>query len=706
MSRYVLLAFILLFAFQPAFVQATPRNGDDVDVLLLYPDDYGTNGNLVEKTCEILGWNVTRTGVSNPIPPCPWLVDWRYNPPIVPDLMIDEIDDVTAYDAVLVMSSPHWVSRPYSSLTGNGRVLALLQQAVAAGLVVGGYCGGPRVLAAAGLLEGVTITGHAAFTADYDAAGAIYLGPNIPSVIDGQITTNTRGLYYELENTMAVATALEGLHPGSGWQSDAASSQALAPALSGLTPRWVRAIGGPAADVGHAVIAAPDGGYLVAGQTASLGAGAADIYVVNTDADGQLQWSRTYGGTGWDQATGIARCDGGHVICGWTTSRGAVAKDVLVMKIDESGDEVWSRNFGGSGVDLAWAVCEADDGDILVAGSTESSGAGEDDVFLIRLSSDGDERWARTYGGPAADVGCAVVAMPGGGCAVAGATGSFGSGNRDAYLLAVATDGTLTWQQTYGWNNAEQELVFDWARALIRTTDGGFALAGSSNFASLHNLILIRTDATGQHVWHRYYGPSTFYDHGADLAQASDGGFWLCGTTCSSEDRDSDLYLVRTDAVGRQVWDGQLGGADREYGHGLVLDEDGGVVLVGQSRSTGLGSHDVILAAIADPTLTAAPIPRAPRSDAPRLHPNHPNPFNPSTNVAFEIPRASDVRLTVLDVSGREVRTLAHRPYAAGFHSIRWDGCDTRGHAVESGVYLARLQAGGRTQSRRMTLIK
>jgi flagellar hook assembly protein FlgD len=88
------------------------------------------------------------------------------------------------------------------------------------------------------------------------------------------------------------------------------------------------------------------------------------------------------------------------------------------------------------------------------------------------------------------------------------------------------------------------------------------------------------------------------------------------------------------------------------------------------------------------------------------LYQNYPNPFNPATTISFALPQGSDVELTVYNVLGRRVRTLTEQYYSSGLYRIEWDGRDSRGQVVASGVYLYRLTAGEYVQQRKMLLVK
>ena len=125
----------------------------------------------------------------------------------------------------------------------------------------------------------------------------------------------------------------------------------------------------------------------MAGSTESFGAGESDVYLIRTDAQGDTLWTRTYGGSGFDRGFSVQQTsDDGFVVAGVTTSFGAgESDDVYLIRTDAQGDTLWTRTFGGSGHERGWSVQQTDDGGFVVAGSTDSFGAGDTDVWLIRL---------------------------------------------------------------------------------------------------------------------------------------------------------------------------------------------------------------------------------------------------------------------------------------------------------------------------------
>jgi hypothetical protein len=144
-------------------------------------------------------------------------------------------------------------------------------------------------------------------------------------------------------------------------------------------------------DEGHSLIQTSDGGYAIAGYTKSFGAGEADVYVVKLDAKGNLQWTKTIGGKAEDEGHSLIQTsDGGYAIAGHTKSFGAGEADVYVVKLDANGNLQWTKTIGGKGWDEGHSLIQTSDGGYAIAGYTESFGAGWKDVYVVKLDKNGN----------------------------------------------------------------------------------------------------------------------------------------------------------------------------------------------------------------------------------------------------------------------------------------------------------------------------
>lgn len=205
---------------------------------------------------------------------------------------------------------------------------------------------------------------------------------------------------------------------------------------------WTKNIGGTETDRAQSVRQTQDGGYIITGQTASFGAAYNEIFLIKTNIAGNIIWSKTYGGSDNDYARDVQQTfDGGYVITGYTWSFGFGSGDVYVVKTDSSGDLLWANAYGGAGYDLGNSITQTSDGGYIVTGTTDSYGAGNEDVYLIKIDSNGSLLWSKTYGGSNSEEGYSVHQTSDSGYTITGNISSAGSGGEDVYLVKTDKDG-------------------------------------------------------------------------------------------------------------------------------------------------------------------------------------------------------------------------------------------------------------------------
>jgi outer membrane protein assembly factor BamB/pimeloyl-ACP methyl ester carboxylesterase len=352
---------------------------------------------------------------------------------------------------------------------------------------------------------------------------------------------------------------------------------------------WSKTYGGTASDVGWGeIVQTSDGGYAMAGSTSSYGAGDSDGWLIKTDAAGNVQWNKTYGGTGGDAPLGmIQTTDGGYAMIGGTASFGTVGNDIWLVKTDSAGNMQWNKTYGGTGAERAWSAVQTIDGGYAIGGWTTSFGAGGADLWLIKTDSTGNMQWNKTFGGNGTDYGLSIVQTNDGGYAVAGSTTTFGVGSADVWLVKFSSSGVMEWNRTYGGTG------YDEAYALRIASDGGYAMGCWTNSfgAGGNDFWLVKTDSAGNMQWNKTYG-GTGAENANCMVLTSEGGYAMTGSTTSFGAGNSDFWLVKVDAAGNLQWNMTYGGTGAETGYSVVQTSDGGYAVLGSTNSFGAGGSD------------------------------------------------------------------------------------------------------------------
>jgi hypothetical protein len=353
----------------------------------------------------------------------------------------------------------------------------------------------------------------------------------------------------------------------------------------GIVCPFAKTIGGSDDDGAFSIIQSSDGGYVVAGWTRSFGAGGYDIYVLKLDSWGNVQWTKTIGGSAEDYAFSIIQSsDGGYVVAGFTESFGAGGRDIYVVKLDSWGNVQWTKTIGGSSVDVALSIIQSSDGGYVVAGFTESFGAGGYDIYVLKLDSWGNVQWTKTIGGSDDDTAVSIIQSSDGGYAVAGWTYSFGAGGRDIYVVKLDSWGNVQWTKTIGGSDD------DGAVSIIQSSDGGYAVAGRtySFGAGDYDIYVVKLDSWGNVQWTKTIGGSDD-DEAYSIIRSSDGGYAVAGWTSSFGAGWSDIYVVKLDSWGNVQWTKTIGGGSVDGAFSIIQSSDGGYAVAGFTTSFGAG---------------------------------------------------------------------------------------------------------------------
>jgi hypothetical protein len=464
---------------------------------------------------------------------------------------------------------------------------------------------------------------------------------------------------------------------------------------------WTRTYGGAGTDRTQSAQQTTDNGYIIAGWTNSFGAGNFDVYFIKTDALGDTLWTRTYGGAVIDIGYAVQQTtDDGYVIAGYTNSFAAGGPDVYLIKTDANGDTLWTKTYGGIGYEHGRSVQQTTDGGYIVAGNTNSFGAGDYDVWVLRTDALGDTLWTRTYGGAGTEYGYSVQQTTDDGYIIAGMTNSFGAGGYDVYLIKTDALGDTLWTRTYGGAGTE------YSYSVQQTTDSGYIVAGrtTSFGAGGNDVYLIKTDALGDTLWTRTYG-GTGTEYGYSVQQTVDNGYIIAGYTTSFGAGDDDVYLIKTDALGDTLWTITYGGTGAETGQSVQQTTDNGYMIIGSTNSFGAGGYDVWLLKIAgEPGIQETDGGVIPASHV--LSESFPNPFRAETQIRYQLPRPGFVTVAIYDLSGQRIKTLVNEHRDAGYYAVRWDGRSQDGKTVSNGVYFCRMKAGTYTAVKKILLLR
>jgi hypothetical protein len=280
----------------------------------------------------------------------------------------------------------------------------------------------------------------------------------------------------------------------------------------------------------------------------------------------------------------VLMSDGGYVATGFTCDYQSTDTNLFVIRFDRRGEKIWSKSFGGAKLDFGFFIIKTSDGNLVVAGSTQSLGNGSDDFYLLKLDTSGNFKWQQTFGTAGSDIARSLCETVDGGLCLAGYT-TLSSTNAVGYLVKTNADGAKQWAYSYG---GPGDNHFYGIRQLA---DGGFIMTGGTTNPNISHggmdVYLVKTDPSGNMKWQKAIG-GPYFDEGKYIILDPKGNYVIAGQTAlrsNSGVDDDDAYLLYTDTSGTKKWDQPYGGTFKDLARSVENTADGGFVIGAITRS-------------------------------------------------------------------------------------------------------------------------
>jgi len=515
---------------------------------------------------------------------------------------------------------------------------------------------------------------------------------------------------------------------------------------------WQKCLGGKGNDEPGGLLQTRDGGYIMAGETHSSDGdvtsnhGNYDLWVIKMNSLGQIQWQKTYGGSGDDYGGAIIESvDGGFIIAASTNSkdgdltgvflRDSTQYDIWVLKIDSLGAIKWQKTFGGSNDDFPTSMLHGGEGEYIISAVTTSNdgdvtgfhGGVGGDVWLFSISDKGDLNWEKSFGGKDHDFGALIDAQNG--YTIIGTTystdgdvtGRKRDSSAEAWVMRLNPAGNIVWQKTYGGSS------YDAANDGLRTLDRGYAFVGmtttnnNGDVSGIHpsayfgDYWVVKLDSIGLVQWQKCLGGSSG-DIGYSIFQTPDSGYVVSGSTTSSDDEvtghhapegNSDCWIVKLSKKGDLIWQRTLGGSasDAASSSGVLPTADSGFLVLTQTWSNDGDAHglhgdsnnaDIWLVKLSQDLSDVKTSDR--KSGNISLYPN---PSAGKTSITYDLEEPSVVRIELFDPLGRKLRSFMEQKEESGSHEHFFDLS-----GLPSGSYFFRIETDGKSVLKAVELIK
>lgn len=471
---------------------------------------------------------------------------------------------------------------------------------------------------------------------------------------------------------------------------------------------WEKTYGGLHADYLFDIQPTPDYGFILAGSSVSdVGGsksesklGVMDFWLWKMSETGKLEWQRSYGGDGIDMLNSLVITrDGGMLLGGTSNSQKSFDKtaasfggdDFWVLRLDQFGNIIWQKTYGGKAEDKLTKVIETKDGGFLIGGSSSSNrifdskkqetvenaksenSRGNLDYWVIKVDAQGEIEWQRTLGGRYVDLLKTVVETPDGGYLLGGESNSSEDGDKtdknlgefDFWIVQLDENGETLWQRTIG-GEGDDRLVDIMVTESKKIMIAGYSNSGISFDKEVSNkgrstdIWVIMLNEEGIQEWQKTYNIDS-YSLLTGITKTDDQAFVLGGYSQKAllekgqkGTVGSDYFALKIDSLGERKWKRELGSSSRDVLSRIVETRDGGYVLAGTSdgkvskskQSGNIGLEDFWIVKLLDEDKDKKPK---------KLIEAYPNPTNDVTNVlvGFEFDRGT---ATMYDIGGRQLQ--------------------------------------------------
>jgi hypothetical protein len=418
--------------------------------------------------------------------------------------------------------------------------------------------------------------------------------------------------------------------------------------------------------------------------------------LIKTDSEGNLDWATLIGDSHSETGFHVHEThDDGYLVSAISDAFASGPGDfrIWIVRTDSGGDTSWAFPFthiDGDGFPLY--ATETFDSGYAVTGRVVASSSVQ--AFILRLNADGSYGWSNHYGTDHLQDGWFIAQMPDSGFILAGHNDNYYSTGYDYWVLRTDKYGTRLWDSSYA--------LTDYHDAMLAAckVDDGIVMVGTARGAG-HAL---KVDFDGHTVWSKSISKKPYDEKNTAVCRTSDGGL-MVGGWVGVVFKNREFCFIKLNADGDTLWSHTTGGAYNDHGRSVVATSDGGFAMAGTSASFVNGESfylvkiDEVTVDVADPESKGLP------SEF-RLGGNSPNPFNSSTTISYFVPYRAEVEITIYDLLGREIRVLQNGIKPSGHYTVGWDGRDSDGKPVSSGIYFYRLQADGYSEARKMLFLK
>ena len=455
------------------------------------------------------------------------------------------------------------------------------------------------------------------------------------------------------------------------------------------------------ADDGWSIDQTFDGGFIMGGM------GIYKAVLKKIDYNGQLEWSRIYEKSDDDNIKNVKQTsDGGYIATGFSINDDTWDYEAWTFKLDSMGEIEWEdvyavNNKGNQGED----VIETSDGGFVITGNQDNNGDNAK-AFLRKYSNSGEVLWNNTFSSSNYNEGISLIEASDSSLVFVGFSGT-SHGAYKHFMVRTDADGNQIWKKRFG-NNTQQSL-----NSVCEDLDGGFVATGYTN--NYDDLYIVKRNIEGDQEWQKVidYSETDDWDtdQGNDIILASDGGFYILGSTnmYPATSGQDDFWLIKANSDGDTLWTDVIGGEWWDIGQSLIEIENGNLLLFGTTDSyTSYPDNqydtDFWLVNYSPDQMQFDEESNV--INGYQLSNAYPNPFNPSTIIDYKIAEGGEVTIDIYDIRGLFIKNISKKYHYSGNYSVTWDGTNQEGKKVSSGEYFYKITSNNYINTKKIIFLK
>lgn len=353
-------------------------------------------------------------------------------------------------------------------------------------------------------------------------------------------------------------------------------------AISQYTFDWAKTYGGDAWDEAFSMVETAEGDLLLCGYTKSQ---EKHLWIIKIDEKGNSRWGKTYKAKPVSEAKDILiASDSSIVAVGYSVKPFAYNSDLWILKLNQFGEKLWDKNYGGVADEKAYGVVETYDGGFALAGVTTTTENFQEDAWVLKLDSSGNKVWDMTFGGKKPDYANDIIETKDKGLVVCGMTSSFGDGYKSLWVAKMDSSGLDIWDNTYRINK------WDVGTSLVEGLDGYIYVAGYTRTYSIidYDIVLLKLDQDGNLIWKKVFSWGR-WDQATSISTTFDNGILVGGFSRSGKVLSSDFAVSKFDSIGNILWENIFVRKSLDYSNKVIETRDNGLALTGTTYMQGRG---------------------------------------------------------------------------------------------------------------------